>query len=217
MKQKLLPLLCVLAAAACAPNQDNTAQSAAASAVQTASAVPQAAGAWTARWCVLSAKKTNTQQKTVEEESAFSASSAKLDADGAFAMTVDLASVKTNIDIRDQRLRDWVFETAKFPQATVLGRLDAAAIDALKTGGETDLKQPLVLEVHGQRLDITADLRLKRTADDTVEVSTAQPVVLDVQQMDMAGGVAKLVEVMGLASIDGQIPVMFAGTFVRKP
>lgn len=162
-------------------------------------------------------KKTNTQQKTVEEESAFSASSAKLDADGAFAMTVDLASVKTNIDIRDQRLRDWVFETAKFPQATVLGRLDAAAIDALKTGGETDLKQPLVLEVHGQRLDITADLRLKRTADDTVEVSTAQPVVLDVQQMDMAGGVAKLVEVMSLASIDGQIPVMFAGTFVRKP
>jgi len=75
------------------------------------------------------------QNKTIDEESSFATSAAQLSADGAFSMSVDLASVKTNIDLRDERLRDWVFEVAQFPKAEISGKIDMNAIGSLKTGG----------------------------------------------------------------------------------
>ena len=131
-------------------------------------------------------------------------------------MSIDLASVKTNIDLRDERLRDWVFEVAKFPKAEISGKIDMNAIGSLKTGDSLQLKQPLTLDIHGNKLDIDAQLTLKRSADNSISVETAEPVMLDVKKMGMSEGVAKLVEVMALASINEQIPVTFKGTFTRQ-
>ena len=160
--------------------------------------------------------KTNKQNKTIDEESSFATSAAQLSADGAFSMSVDLASVKTNIDLRDERLRDWVFEVAQFPKAEISGKIDMNAIGSLKTGDSLQLKQPLTLDLHGSKQDIEAELTFKRGADNSISVATAQPVVVDAKKLGMSGGVAKLVEVMGLASINEQIPVTFNGTFTRQ-
>ena len=90
------------------------------------------------------------------------------------------------------------------------------AIGSLKTGDSLQLKQPLTLDLHGSKQDIEAELTLKRGADNSISVATAQPVVVDAKKLGMSGGVAKLVEVMGLASINEQIPVTFNGTFTRQ-
>lgn len=227
MNAKLLPLLCALALAACnnAPQSAPEAASTAASAMTSqpsmtsmASDAMQSTGNWvsTDSQVHFTSNKTNKQNKTITEESSFATSSAQLSADGAFAMSIDLASVKTNIDLRDERLRDWVFEVAKFPKAEISGKIDMNAIGSLKTGDSLQLKQPLTLDIHGNKLDIDAQLTLKRSADNSISVETAEPVMLDVKKMGMSEGVAKLVEVMALASINEQIPVTFKGTFTRQ-
>ena len=160
--------------------------------------------------------KVNQKKRSVTEESNFTASTARLEADGSFTLNVDLKSVKTSVDLRDERLRDWVFEVAQFPKAEISGKIDMNAISSLKTGDSLQLKQPLTLDLHGSKQDIEAELTLKRGADNSISVATAQPVVVDAKKLGMSGGVAKLVEVMGLASINEQIPVTFNGTFTRQ-
>ena len=93
--------------------------------------------------------KVNQQKNSITEQSAFTSSKAMLDKDGMFTLTIDLNSVKTNIDIRDQRLKDWVFETAQFGTATVSGKVDADAVNKLAVGETLKLEQPLELDIHG--------------------------------------------------------------------
>ena len=150
MKHKLLPLslLCTLALAACNPPQPAanasetaassamTSQPMAASSASMSGNATQGAGNWVSNdnQVRFTSSKTNKQNKTIDEESSFATSAAQLSANGAFSMSVDLASVKTNIDLRDERLRDWVFEVAQFPKAEISGKIDMNAIGSLKTG-----------------------------------------------------------------------------------
>ncbi|MDO5057877.1 MAG: YceI family protein [Lautropia sp.] len=161
--------------------------------------------------------KVNQKKGSITEESNFTTSSARLAADGAFSMDIDLNSVKTNIDIRDQRLRDWVFETAKFAKATISGKVDMAAVDKLAVGQAIRLEQALTLDLHGNKTDIDAELNVHRVAEDKIVVSTLNPVILDVKELGLTEGVAKLVQVMGLLSIVEQVPVSFSAEFTRQP
>lgn len=160
--------------------------------------------------------KVTQQKNSITEQSAFTDSKAMLDKDGNFTLTIDLNSVKTNIEIRDQRLKDWVFETAQFGTATVRGKVDADAVNKLAVGEVLKLDQALELDIHGQTVNLQAELNVQRVADDKIMVSTLTPVVLDTKAMKMEKGVMQLVEVMALSSIVEQVPVSFAGEFMRK-
>lgn len=215
-KQTMIVAASLFALAACSPSgqSEQTEQPAA----ETVQAVPQTPADWEVADAGITflSSKINKQLGSVTEQSRFTASQAVLAKDGAFKMEVDLGSVNTGIDIRDQRLKDWVFETAKFAKATVTGQVDAEAVGKLAVGETVNLKQPLVLDIHGKQINLEADLTVQRISADKIMVSTLNPVLLDVKAMDMTGGVAKLVEVMGLSSIVEQVPVSFHAEFIRK-
>ena len=151
--------------------------------------------------------KVNQKKRSVTEESNFTASTARLEADGSFTLNVDLKSVKTSVDLRDERLRDWVFETGKFGTATITGKVDMATID----------KQPLKLDLHGSKADIDATLSVYRRTADIIDVQTVNPVILNTQELGLGEGVNKLIDVMGLLTIADQVPVSFGAEFHRKP
>lgn len=215
-KQSLIVAASLFALAACSPsNESAQAEQPVAEAVQ---AVPQTPADWEVSDAAITflSSKINKQLNSVTEQSRFTASQAVLDKDGEFKMEVDLSSVNTGIEIRDQRLKDWVFETAKFAKANVTGTVDVDAVSKLAVGEAVNLKQPLVLDIHGKQLNLDADLTVQRISADKIMVSTLNPVLLDVKAMDMVDGVAKLVEVMGLSSIVEQVPVSFNAEFTRK-
>ncbi|MCG7656728.1 YceI family protein [Wielerella bovis] len=160
--------------------------------------------------------KVTPKLKSITEPAYFAKSSAQLDKDGQFSMSIDLQSVNTNIEIRNQRLKDWFFETSKFPTATVTGKLDSVAINQMKIGDILLLDQSLVLNLHGQDIDIIAPLLISRTSKNKIIVNTRHPVILDVRQMNMLNEVSKLVEGMGLSSIWEQVPIFFYGEFTTK-
>ena len=116
--------------------------------------------------------KVNQKKRSVTEESNFTASTARLEADGSFTLNVDLKSVKTSVDLRDERLRDWVFETGKFGTATITGKVDMATIDKLAVGQRLTLEQPLKLDLHGSKADIDATLSVYRRTADIIDVQT---------------------------------------------
>lgn len=160
--------------------------------------------------------KVNQENASITEQSSFQNSQARLDESGNFILEIDLNSVQTNVEIRDERLRDWVFQTDKFAQAKVSATLDVKALEQLAVGEVLKLQQPLVLDVHGEQVDLQADLAIQKVADDKLMVSTLSPVIVDTSALDMKDGVAELVKVMALSSIVQQVPVSFNAQFVRQ-
>lgn len=216
LKTILFVSLSAFALAACSPAPQNTSPAPAASAMATpVSSMP---ANWEATQTSLTflSSKINQQLNSVTEQSQFTSSHAMLDKQGNFKMMVDLNSVQTNIEIRDQRIKDWVFQTAQFAMAEITGKVDMNVIHQLQLGESISFKQPLMLHIHGKELPIEAHLSAQRTQADKIMVSTLSPVVLDTKAMDMSQGVMQLVEVMGLKTIVEQIPVSFHAEFMRK-
>ena len=176
------------------------------------------AGLWTAQDSTITflSSKINKQLNSITEQSSFTANKSQLDTEGNFTMNIDLSSVKTNIDLRDQRLKDWVFETGQFANAEISGKVEMSAINKLQEGETISLQQPLLINIHGKKINFNADLSIQRNMNNKITVSTRTPVILDIKQMGMTEGVARMVEVMGLSSIVEQVPVSFDGIFTRN-
>ncbi len=133
-------------------------------------------------------------------------------AGGEVNIAVDLTSVNTNIAIRDERMREHLFETAKYPLANVRGHLPVADFLALPSGSSTRSTLKLMLDLHGAEVPFAADVLVSRLSDSRLVVASTTPVVLSVASFDLVAGVEKLRELAGLPSIAGAVPVSFVLT-----
>jgi polyisoprenoid-binding protein YceI len=61
---------------------------------------------------------------------------------------VNLNSVSTGIEIRDERLKDLFFETKLFPQAVVKIKLSNSGIEMMKVGDIKQVELEAELSIH---------------------------------------------------------------------
>ncbi|ACA88240.1 YceI family protein [Shewanella woodyi] len=155
-------------------------------------------------------------KQSITEVSGFNTLSGTVSDDGEFMLMVQLESVNTQVPIRDQRLRDWVFQVEKYSRVEISGQISKLELKDLAIGKPKGITQALILKTHGKVLTLKAELQLVKSADGALHVSTLTPILLDIKQLDMNLGVEKLIEVMGLASINQQIPITFYGTFTER-
>lgn len=160
--------------------------------------------------------KVFANKRSVTETSSFKTLSGIVSDEGELRLNVNLGSVDTQVSIRDQRLRDWVFEVSKYQNAKIFAKIDKANFNGLTVGKPLRIKQSLVLKIHGKELPLEADLQLVKDLDGSIHVASISPILLDVKQLGLNEGVEKLIEVMGLASINQQIPITFYGTFIEN-
>jgi Uncharacterized conserved protein len=111
---------------------------------------------------------------------------------GQGSLNIDLASVSTNIDIRDQRMREQLFDTQKFATASV-------SVDLSKTGVKPGIQTVNVtLDLHGVKKEIPATVAITEVGN-TVQVTTVAPIVLNAADFDLAAGVTALREIAELS------------------
>ena len=130
-------------------------------------------------------------------------------------IAVHLASVDTNIPIRDERMREHLFETGKFPLAKIHGHVQFAKYLALPTGDSVQDSLKLMLDLHGERIPITADVLVSRLGSDRVMVMSSRPIIVNASQVGLVAGIEKLRELAGLPSISKAVPASFVLTLVR--
>lgn len=152
---------------------------------------------------------------TVGESHRFKTASGSVDAEGAANVTIDLSSVDTQVDIRDKRMRDILFEVSQFPNAVVGTQIDPAVIKALAIGEQTEVNAPLSLDLHGVAASLDTTLSVTRISDDRVLVKTIAPVIVDAAQFALGDGLEQLREIAGLPSITPVVPVTASLTFQR--
>jgi polyisoprenoid-binding protein YceI len=139
-----------------------------------------------------------------------------VDANGNVSLTIQLASVDTAIPIRDQRMREMLFNTNAFPRAVLTAKVDASALNQLEAGDVSTSSLEGKLSMHGQTGTVSAELAVARLGPNKLLVSSRKPVVLQAADYDFLEGVEKLREVAGLSSISKAVPVSFVLTFDKK-
>jgi len=135
--------------------------------------------------------------------------------DGGVQVSIDLASVQTNIDIRDERMREMLFETGKFAAAKATAEVDPAVIQGAVDGGTVATDVPVTLSLHGEEQTLTASLVVVGERDGPLRVFSAHPILLDASDFGLVEGVNALREVAGLESISTAVPVTLHLVFNR--
>lgn len=150
----------------------------------------------------------------VAEVHTFSELSGSVGADGHARVVIQLASVNTLIPIRDERMREVLFQTDLFPTATVDARVDITKLQRLAVSTSEVLTTEIILNLGEARLPLTVELLISRVAADRILVATLKPVVVNAGAVDLADGVEALREIAGLPSISKAVPVSFVLQFV---
>ena len=156
----------------------------------------------------------STKAMDVAEVHTFSELSGSVGADGHARVVIQLASVDTLIPIRDERMREILFQTELFPTATVDTRLDIARLQNMAVSTSEVLTAEILLNIGEQQVPLTTELLVTRIAGDRILVATLKPVIVNAGAVALADGVEALREIAGLPSISKAVPVTFLLQFV---
>ncbi len=131
-------------------------------------------------------------------------------------LSVDLNSVDTGIEIRDERLRTLFFNTAKFPVATVAIVLKKSDLAHLKPGQRKILKRDADITLLDTTQTVAVELQVIALAKNELLVVSEQPIIVDLKSFYLLKGVNALREIAKLQSINAAIPVTFSLLFSHQ-
>ena len=152
----------------------------------------------------------------VGEVHSFENLSGTVDDKGRANLTVDLASVATLIPIRDQRMRDLLFEVDRYPTATVTAQIETGPLVNMPSGSELDIEFEGDLQFKGRTNTLMTRVTVAKLNDQKITVRTIAPVVLSADQLRVTEGLEKLREIAGLPNISFTIPVTFNLTLIKN-
>ncbi len=143
----------------------------------------------------------------------FTGVSGEVSAEGKVEIEIDLMSVETWIDIRNERMREHVF--GAIPKATLTAEIDMDAIEALEIG------QTKVLEVDGtlgfgpEEVGIFTTMFVARLGEDRALVATDEMIMISTEELNIDPGIDKLMELAELPGITRAAPVTLRLVFDR--
>ncbi len=173
----------------------------------------------TGRWYLLPTQShlsfISIKKGTMIETHSFSELLGSVDVDGSANLTIELDSVQTNIDIRNERMRTYLFETDKFPLATINTKMNLAQFATMKNGERVNMSQEVTVNMHAKTANYDVDFTVTRLGVNKIAVDSRRPVVLDVGDFALQAGLDKLRDLANLPSITAEVPVSFSLVFER--
>jgi polyisoprenoid-binding protein YceI len=170
------------------------------------------ATAWAGGWKLDNAASTinfvSVKKGSVGEVHHFDRISGEADAHQA-SVRIDLASVDTGIDIRNQRMRSMLFDVARFPAATIRADIAALDVQGLKPGQHVRGNVTLHVDLHGISKPLPASVTVVRLDNGGLMVSSRAPIIVKAADFGLDKGIEALRQVAKLPSIATAVPVSF--------
>lgn len=151
----------------------------------------------------------------IGESNTFKNVSGSLNDDGHIDISIDLASVDTQIEIRDGRMRDIVFDVAKNATAKLTGDMNLQAHNDQAIGTSRVIEATIGLELVGEKVEHDVNLVVTRLAENKVLVTPHGVMFLDVDDYNLVSAIEKLREIAGLDTIATVVPMSFYLTFEK--
>jgi polyisoprenoid-binding protein YceI len=176
---------------------------------------PLAEGDWKLDGAASELSYVTIKADEIAETNTFEGLSGGVTADGAANISIDLASVSTGVDIRDERMRDVFFVVADNPEASITAQIDPASFEGLAIGESVDTPLEGTIALKGAEVGFQADISVTRVSDNRVLAVSDKPVIVSAGQFGLTDGLAELQSLAELPSITPVVPVTFSLTFER--
>lgn len=147
----------------------------------------------------------SVKKDSVGEVHSFETISGGVSAQGAVAIEIDLTSVQTNIDIRNERFGEFVFKGA--PKAILNAEVDMAEMSAMVVGAADVIDVAAVLSFLGADIEVEAEMFALRVSDTQVMITTNDMIFVGTDDLGITAGVDKLMELAKLPGITRTTPV----------
>ena len=132
--------------------------------------------------------------------------------EGQVDIRVALNAVETNVGIRNERMKELLFEVGLFPEAKITAQLAPSAVSATQSH---IIETTLAIDLHGQVVNRTATLQVAPN-EQGLSVVSVEPILLTASEFGLESGVAALQSIAGLAAISRVIPVTVRLKLVRQ-
>ena len=148
-----------------------------------------------------------TKNTEIAEVQRFLVLHGKVDSKGAAQLEVELESVNSGIPLRDERMRNQLFEIKTFPEALISAQINLQPINDLAPGAQLELRLPMSVTLHGKTQTYSAELLATRLDDRRFQVVTLEPLVINAEDFDLLPGLESLRNMAGLSAISLSVPV----------
>jgi len=133
---------------------------------------------------------------------------------GQASITIDLSSIDSRIPVRDQRMRDHLFEVNSFASAEIQAQIPADVMTYIKQGKISSVELPATLSLHGNDEELVLKLLVAPGKQGELVVTSLAPVLIHADDFALTKGIQLLRDIAKLKVIGEVVPVTFALTFV---
>jgi len=186
---------------------------AALSALTLSFATPAFAGNWTLDGDASKVSFGSVKKDTVGEVHHFGSVSGSVSDSGKVSVEIDVASVETWIDIRNERMQKFVLDAA--PKAVLSADVDTKELNGLAPGETTTIDVEGTLALNGKDMPIETSLFVARLADNKMMAVTDEMIMLSTKDAGIDDGVSKLMELAKLPGITRVSPVTLRLVFTK--
>ena len=123
-------------------------------------------------------------------------------------------SIDSKVPIRDERMREFLFETNLYPTIVVSIALDEG-LDKLIKNKTIAVTLPATLEMHGQQAEVNVNARVTQVDDSTLLVTSTSSVLVKATTFKMVEGIQKLSSLVNGLDIAEMVPVNFSLVFSK--
>ncbi|WP_412971584.1 YceI family protein [Glaciecola sp. MF2-115] len=154
----------------------------------------------------------STKNQHISEQHSFDNFSGQISDNGELVITIDIASLNTNIPIRNERMQKMLFDMANFSTAKFtamipsdLSKLSAGEMKRTTVSGD--------MMIAGKTATVSFDIILTGLNNGSINATTVRSTILNASDFDLDEGIAALQKVAMLQSISKTVPLSFSATF----
>ncbi len=196
MSKKSTPLILVTLLVACTPKVENTL------------AQPKPKSLWNLVTDQSTLSFVSTKNKTHTEEHSLQFLQGNIQSNHQLILEIDLNTVDTLIPVRDQRLKDILFETDQFPIARITADLPSELVM------DNPTQMAFNLDLHGVKKNLNSTVIIQEV-DNQLVVVNFEPNLINGKDFLLDDAINQLTKIAGLQSINYEVLVDFKLTFEK--
>lgn len=151
----------------------------------------------------------STKKIHVVESGTFAALSGDIKSTGKATLVVDLSTVDTSNTLRDQRMREFLFETNNYPSATVTLGVDLTSVNQIETGRSQPMDINATLDLHGVQVPIDTTVLVSKLTGSQIMVQNVSPLIINAADYNLVNGIEVLRDLVSVTVISYAVPVNF--------
>ena len=148
-----------------------------------------------------------TQNANIADVHRFLVLHGKVDRKGLAQLRIEMDSVNSAVPLRDERMRDVLFDFKHFPEAQISAQIDLQPINDLASGAQLELRLPVTVSLRGKQHTYQAELLATRLDERRFQVVTLEPLMLQAEDFGLQPELETLRKLAGLSAISFSVPV----------